>query len=459
MAYELPIGSSNVDKLIDKINKAAKAFEDLDAKSKAFGKGSLGGGGAAREEIHRVASRRGGPSSPAGYDSGDFSGPYSRLSNARRAMDRAKETGDSGLIRDSEIRMHRAQSAVDRAERTMRPKTQQDAIWDAINTSRMGAGGKLFPLVNKMREAGLTDPRTFAAVAKAAGVSAELAARIAPTAAGALAGMTPAAMAMFGVAGAATGVAVGAGALAFNQALQNGRSGAATRFGTGSMGAGAGQIEALSGFTGSDGINKAMQTADRLREASFGSAYMRARGVIDYGGATIDKGANYMKSVDVLRGIKDEGTAIRVARDMGLTEELRTRLISDRQYSQLVNSRRFASNRYGDMRSAQFDAQKESIMNNASGLAGIVGWAAYDITAGPVVNHINNSLSWLSESMQGGPVQAARNKANAIHNAPRNSREEMIGAGPRAGSAVPPGIRMAQLNEKWDTDAASLGGF
>ena len=400
MAYEIPIDSTAIDLLIQRLDEATQGTRNLREESSRLndvvrhrprmgragvgGGGILGGGGGAMNdpwtayEIAKanypqptleadraaryneaVALKRmqtaEGVLSPAAPPLKYIGGVHQRAFEAEQWLQNARESKDPRKIRDAELYAERARAARDKAEAP--PKSRQDLLWEAFSTSRIGPGGKLMPLISRLRAAGTTQEELqnhFVGM----GADPAMAAKIAPMAARIAAGALPIALAATGVAAAVAGVV-----MVTNRALEMGRAGSAGYWGGGGSPRATGQGMALAGFLGKDLTASATGFGEQLRGGSFGAGYFRSRGVYDMGPYTTDKTANYIRGIDELRRIKSDQIAIRVARDTGMVDELRYRDMTDSTYGRLKRSMGARGSAQSRQDSAEFDANRTIIQN------------------------------------------------------------------------------------------------
>jgi len=282
-------------------------------------------------------------------------GPHQRAFEAEQLLQNALTSGDPRKIRDAEIYSAKTRAARDKADAP--PKTKNDLMFEAFISSRIGPGGQLLPLISKLKAAGTTQQQLqqhFIGM----GADPDMAAKIAPMAARIAANALPIALAATGVAAGVAGVA-----MVTNRALEMNRaSGSAYWTGGGSARA-TGQGMALSNFVGKDLGSAAVGFGDQLRQGSYGAGYFRSRGITDLGPYTTDKTSNYIRGIDELRRIKSDQEAIRIARDTGMTDELRYRDLSDPTYERLKRSMGDRATPEARKAAAEFDANKAEFDN------------------------------------------------------------------------------------------------
>jgi hypothetical protein len=365
MAYDLNIDrNESVKKLIGDLQDAAKAAKGLNAEMKGVND-TIGDGTGGRKFAPppAYASKTSdymnwgtvGPSGARYPWKGN--GPRQQLEQAEEGLKRARQLGDEALTKDQENRVRSLRLRVAKADRALddTPKSPADAMRDMLMTSRFDpVTGRMFPLVNKAMAAGynLSSPEGSHGAAQglaALGIGAGK--DLAPVIARAASALVPLAVGAAGVA-AVVGAAESGSAIlrADNKAFYT-------------MGGTPGGVGSALALGGENAATKAMQLADRLREGSYGSAFLRSRGIMDYGPAQVDKSTNYVRSLDALRSVKDINQRIRIARDTGLTDDLWTSDLSQGTYNALKRSRAGAGSE-GDRRTeAEYTAKKERLGN------------------------------------------------------------------------------------------------
>ena len=299
------------------------------------------------------------------YDLDPYSreGVRDRLDREASMLERAKATGDDKLIRDQQNRVLTAQKAVDRAERALGgPKSRDEILEDILNTSRIGAGGKLFPLVGKLRQLQTLEGADAAAsTLQGLGIGAG---KSAAELSGGIMGFAGKALPSL-----LTGLGVAAGGAALYGVAEAGdermRKTNAAFYTMGGSPTSVGEAMALGGENAGA---KAMAFGDRLRQGSYGSAFMHAQGIYDMGPMQTDKSSNYVLGIDALRGIKDDQEAIRVARDTGLTDDLWTRKLNAQTFGELRRSIGNAGSPEELKSEAEYRAGKEMFGNSMNKL-------------------------------------------------------------------------------------------
>jgi hypothetical protein len=331
-------------------------------------------------------------------------GPHQRSFQAEQYLQNAQASGDPRKIRDAEIYADRARKAVAKADAP--PKTPSQLIFEAFMSSRIGPGGKLMPLVSKLMQAGITQEQlqqqfggqghgspdghggtTFHFGKNGVNVGADALTNLAEMAPAA-ANIAKLALPIIAASGAASSVVSGV-VLATNRALEMGRAGGAAYWSGGGSAAATGRGMALSNFVGKDLGSAAVGFGDQLRQSSFGAGYFRSRGITDLGPYTTDKTSNYIRGIDELRRIKSDQMAIRVARDTGMTDELRYRDLSNESYNRLRDSMGDRGAPETRKAAAEFDANKAILGNQWDKFTAEIG-NAFVPMATSVVHGLNN---------------------------------------------------------------------
>ena len=78
---------------------------------------------------------------------------------------------------------------------------------------------------------------------------------------------------------------------------------------------------------------------ESLHGGTYGAGWMRARGIVDLGGLTIDKDANYLRGVRAIWDEPSRDIATRVARDLDLVPELNGRDLSPSDRKEMLDRR------------------------------------------------------------------------------------------------------------------------
>lgn len=335
MAYDIPIESTKMDAFGASVDRAIGKVEDLDRRVKDLN-GTLNdtktAGGrvvqAARNPADGADAGEAPSAKSAGYGRAvgprDPVNPYKgggsrqSLSREQRALEMAEEIGDDDLIRDQKAKVRRAQRRVAADDRLIDGKSSDmtEAAMSALMRSRVNLG-PLSPLVMDL----------MPLLGKAGG------------------------MALSGV-GAVVGLA--------NSGAEAMRQGNRAYY---EMGGSAGNVGAAMALGGENAAAKAIQLGDRLREGSFGSAYLRGQGIQDLGPAQVDKSSNYVQALDALRRMPDGPNKVRAYRELGLTEDEWTGDLSPRSFKRLMGSYGSAGS-VGERRAdAEFHASQDAAGN------------------------------------------------------------------------------------------------
>lgn len=318
--------SSKFDASMDSAGERVRKLKDEASKVTLGGAGFSSGGGGGNN-----AGRGGG-----------LADPWARADAARAA----RITGEAKGASAEELRNLRYQEArtgrsARSADKLINGQTFSGKVGDALMTSRIGAGG-LMPLMSKL--AGIVGPEGLA------------------------------------VAGALT-----AGYQAFQAGSESRHALGSARFTSGGTYKEVGQMSGIGAFLGmspGDAADSAVAFGQSLHGSTFGGGYMRTRGITDFGGAQVDKAKNWLAGTEALWAEKNEATAIRVARDTGMTSVLWGRNLSKDQQQSLIDMGRFESSPDEQRKEAQWMMTKAQ----ASGWwdAGVRDFADQVQSAGPV---------------------------------------------------------------------------
>jgi len=497
MAYEIPISTGPLDAVINKFNDAAAAVERMNA--------SVSKGERAMRGLDRASGGNGrGPASRV-YDIAR--GAEQRYDIAARRLETARATGNSTLIADAQANLIRQERARARQRELVEGSaTHGNAVWDAISSSRIGPGGKLYPLVNRLRAAGFGSqeelqahfaaqgmgPQAAAAAASAAsasrvsntagalqnlGVSAATAGRIAPNVAGsasAVAALASAALPLIGPVGVAA-VATTAAYAAASTAAATQRTAGGIYYSTGSSSYDVARIRGLAGFAGKDPSGAVDALAGALHNGSYGAAVANSRGIVDMGSFTKDRGKNYIRAIKMLRELP-ERQAIPVARDLGMTNELRLRDLSDDGMRRLENANRPRSKAERraaadfDAKGQEFGAAWNDTVTNLGNifLPAMTGFVEFfnpknwaDMWEDkPLGNPKNWDMRTAADARSGKGAVKDDNTA-AVEELTRTlkSGREQIGGGSRSVGAVPAGWKLMTMDTALKSDAMAMGAF
>lgn len=390
-------------------------------------------------------------------------GPLQRLAAAQNALASANASGDPSRIFDAQYRVHLAQRSYARAKNAMSPPSFGNLLSQAIFSTRIGFGGgghgglQISPLVGRMGQ---------------------LIGRGMMSGGGAAAGGA-------GVAGAAGLVAVGV-IVAFVAALSKARDAvnrfsqtAASAFGT------PGQtttLMRLSDALGIDAGSAASSFGSRIGNGGLDASLARRLGINPrnsfFSGNTNDA-QKYLKALEQIANMSDDGMAARYAKQLGLPEAMRLREASPDVRKRFLSQQNELANPAHRRAVADFNLElanlKQSFEKAVVALAPflkvismIAGVVASVVTW--VIDLYNKIPAWLKGltgigdlfSRSGSKKNDALDKnTQAImdNTAAMNNFRQIFSQGPRAGSAIPSAwgyetLRRAQLGE-----LANLGAF
>ncbi|RYG37851.1 hypothetical protein EON81_05365 [bacterium] len=285
--------------------------------------------------------------------------------------------------------------------------------------------------------------------------------------------------------GLVVGATIGVGAMLAEMGAAKMREGSRLFYGLGSDPKTAGIAGALGRASGVDAVSKARSLGEALMQGSYGSAYLRSKGINDAGSLTVDKGTNYVRAIDELRRIKSDREAIRVARDVGLEDELWMRDLSNNSYRRLRDSGSRAGSPDERRSEAEYRASKEEFGSNWDRLWRGASQPIVDLGTA-FVRGVNNtfdsgywskfgSKEWVEK--YGGydmGVSSAAEKARSKNNEDpyikalnENTRaiteNTRVGGGKFASGAIPEGFsagwKRGNLSETLKSQATLLGGF
>ena len=490
MAYEIPINTGPLDAIIGKFNDAAAAVERMNA---SVSKGERAMRGLDQASGGGFGSRGRGPNNRV-YDIAR--GAEQRYDIASRRLETARATGNSTLIADAQANLIRQERARARQRELIEGSaTHGNAVWDAFMSSRIGPGGKLYPLVNRLRAAGFGSqeqlqahfagqgmtPQAAAAAASAAagsrvsntagalqnlGMSAATAGRLAPgiaSAASTVASLASAAMPLLipGAVALAGAVVIGAGA---NAAAASYRTGGDLYYRSGSSTTGVGQLRGIGAFLGKDAGAASDALAGALHNGSYGAAVLASRGIVDMGSMTKDRGKNYLRAIDELVKMP-ESQAIRVARDTGMQDELWMRDLSPDVRSKLMDSyadsgspgeRRAAADfkGRGEINGAQWDKLTRQVMDPLVKFGSWVLGGFGEDDAWEQAKAIGNKGKKTVSSAKDDNTAAVEELTRTL-----KSGREQIGGGSRSMGSVPAGWRLTTMDTALKGQAMALGAF
>lgn len=412
--------------------------------------------------------------------------PWDRLQAANTRYDLNSRLGVSeNRMRALDLERIRAQRAVNRADREMNP-VQDDPLKTMFMRTRLKIG-PWHPLVGDLVKNGLLDESKIDGFLGRIGSS--------QAAKAAVTRLSAAALPVLGTA------AVGAAAIRLSlQGLQQTfDSGRGYYLGGGgrNYGAAAGIFSPF-GMDGRATAGVANEFGDRLRSGGFGAAWMRSQGVVDFGVYTLNKFDNLVKAIDKLRAT-DESTAIRVARDLGISDALWVRNLSDSSYRSIKNTGQWRNSPAAQLGSAEWEAAKTKVgdywdqikatatlpladmaiaknlrdkgrYGDMIKLFGAVA-ARWYVPANLAVQawdhfHPNegNSSKWydqLARSARGNQGDPTKENTEAIRDLTRTMKDspERIGIGPRGNRSVPAGWTYEMMEEAMKGQAMKLGAY
>lgn len=442
MAYDIELKSPNLDSFDRKLDQSLTKVERL-----SQGMQSLG------EQSYTVTARN----IPAG--------PFTRLETVQAKMAAIGADGSSAS-KDLSYSLKRAELAAAKAEKFGQPLSRGEAMNELLMSSRISlkdGGVSMMPLVNRM----MSYRSASALFGESIG--------------GNLAGMAV----PLGAASAAIFTLTQA-AHAFGEVVRD-VTGTYYTGGGGSAGTGKAMgAAAMLGMSGGDFANQAVGFGSTLRKGGYGSAYFRSKGLVDYGVYQTDKTTNFVKALDILRNEPNESTAIRVARDAGLSDYLWLRGVDEGTYQSVINAYGPVSG--GAMREgANYRAKiaglgmsggifpqgvgyplghlvMDQVMPNKIDMLtpfGPLGTAIRDMIRDSGYETIGLPMSFGGTGK--GSQSATKELSNAasdLQDAARTLKEnaEQIGGGPRAHGAIPAGWKYLQMDEALTSGAVGLLG-
>lgn len=498
MAYEIEIGPS-FDKLSDSIDRSISKVDLLDQRVRGLKNDAssvtIGG-----RTLNMPSVGESGPRGPSSRVYDVPGGPNQRLSSAEHRLTEMRKTGDHDLIRDAEGKVESARRAVERQERHLYERDNpRSKLSDLIASSRIGPGGRLYPLLGKLHEAGLTSPEELEKL----GMSAQGAAQIAPMLAQVAKMALPMAVGMAGAYGA--------------YKLADGASASITR--RGSMrdlaGGSAGQIGQALGLGAT--TQEVMGLGEDLRRGSSASAYFASKGINDFGDYTDNKTGNYIKAMDALRDPRlSDVQRRRYIRQMPSLQDKAwmsdPELFPQEQYDRLKDS-------YGaNMTDAElkdrirakniFEGERLRLSNHINDIKETVGTPAMSLASTAMEHSLATIAAPIAGFMLGGPAggvaagvaaigveKLSRNLGNwagggiaktpdtkrisrfpvrdnsARINAEKSQHDEQgyayrtssgghsSGLGQRAMSGIAPGYAYQQLDANFTSQAINMGAF
>lgn len=476
--YEIPITTPGSEQVLSAFDKIAEKMRDVARVS--------------QQSIHRVRST-------AQQNGRGLDDPWRRLEqlnslnappsdyNAQRALDLARERAWRRANRANQELMQGP--PLPKGGARALEANKPDPIHTMFMRTRLKIG-PWQPLVGDLVKNGLLDAtKVDSMLAKISGSA------IAKRAAASLAG---AALPIL-LGGAAV---AGAGALAIKwgvNGLEN-QFGAARGYYAGGGGKGYGATSSILGPLGMDprqSADFAVQFGERLRQGGYGASVLRSKGVIDLGRYTINKFENLEKAIDALRKM-DERKAMMVARDVGLSDALWVRDLSQGSYEALKNSGNWQNDPGARLGSAEWQSIKQRTGNSwdqfqnsltlpfsdmaimtrlreqgrygdMAKLAGAAALRYNPLTAlgVGVWDHFHpnegNSDKWyneLAKQTTSGSGSSKDDLVSEIRNLTRTIKDqrEFIGGGTRSRS-MPTGWKAQQLENVLDGHVQAIGAF
>lgn len=464
------------DKVATKFDTVIEKLETIDAKYKQVGQGFSAGQGARAASAAR-----------------QHTGIYSKLAEAKERLNNATLKGIDLEIKDARAAVFAAQKRVESHERRVKMETSGVPDWMATSRLAIGPNGKLqlMPLLNRMIESGqLGGTGGVGGILNLSGMGGG----IGSVGQGFAASMPGLAKVGIGLAGAgAAFMAIKAAADAFSRATKPFTQTHWTGGGTSQQTGAAVALGAALGMdTGSMG-DRAVSLSERLLHGGYGASYMRSKGVTGAGWWRANQTGTYLRALDELRNIQDDEEAIRVARDLGLQDELRVRDLSPGTYQSLRRSSSAAGSRESRRAAAEYDANKaiisrtlqdwwvsgtkplmESFNQGAQDLrdvgkmnwhdATIGGWKRFATAKGWKEFFSGDTTPWLEATRERlskesggsgkGQVEATKALTRALKDA-----TDAINLGSRSGQAVPAAWRNRMLEEALHNQAMALGSW
>lgn len=364
--------------------------------------------------------------------------PWERLETLQRKMTKKIQDGGSDQdLRRDRLEIFHAKKAVQTADRDLQ-SPQVNALSDLVKNAQFNIGPwktSLGDLSNK----GIIDGEMID------GVIARVAAS--PVGEAAVAALSAAALPI--MAGSA---AVAFAAASFSTFMDNTREyGNAAARGGGREGlAAATGIGSFSGLTPTQMADAANQFGDRLRGGGFGAAWMHEHGLQDNGDIyTPNKFPNFVKALDLLRNEKNEEKAMIVARQMGLSDFMSVRNLSDESWEELKKTTLVQSSGLGADVEAQNRANWTKLGNVWDGVKTGVGLVVGQMLTGNfrgIGGLISgNPLAPIEEAMKSGRGNSSKGTGKTdmeentgeLKNLTRTLKDqrEILGGGQRARNA------------------------
>jgi hypothetical protein len=296
------------------------------------------------------------------------------------------------------------------------------------------------------------------------GFGAAAAAKVAPGLVGgasAVAALATAAMPLIGPA-AIVGLVASASYAAASAAATTQRTAGGLYYSTGSSARDVARIRGLAGFAGKDPGAAVDALAGALHNGSYGAAVAMSHGIVDKGSFTKDRGANYIRAIKMLRELP-ENQAIPVARDLGMTNELRLRDLSDDGMRRLENANRPRS-KAERRAAADFDAKGQEFgaawNDTITNLGNIVLPAMTGFVDFFNPKNWGDTFSPPNEKKK-SKSDATSDNTDAIQDLTRTLKDgrEQVGGGSRSMGAVPAGWKLMTMDSALKGQAMAMGAF
>lgn len=467
IVIDLEIGRG-FEKTADRVNELSAALKGLREETKSVGQSFSGGGGG---KITKATK--------------DLGGIYTKQAEALERYNKALAENDALEQKNSKWALFKANNAVRAAERRMAMEAAGVPDWMATARVAIGPGGKLqmFPLLNRLIADGKFNASDVGGIADLGGAGGPGGAGGGGGDGGAGGSGGGGGAGGFGGIGAlgkipkipflGPMIAVGVALEGFRRALESfsglvrpqGQAGY-TSGGTPQEIAQLSGIGRYLGMTPEQAGNRAVALGDALRGGGFGAAYMRSKGIVDMGPYTIDKATNQLRVLDELRQIRSESQAVRVARDLGVSDQLWVRDLSDSDYRRLKDGARASGTPEMRRKAARWEATKAELGNwfdriKLNFIDNITGGANRDrnekalegLRAAMEPKHANKKKSGSGEPGDAN-TKALEDNTRALR-----ASTEQIGGGKRAAGAIPAGWRYMMMEEALRGQAAQLGAF
>ena len=427
MAYEIPIDVGTLDKMIDRLEKAATLSDKLTGKVASL-----------NNELRNSGSSSMAPKVAGGaqstfqrkFDSiyNNTAGPFTRVQLADQRLMDARSAGfaaSSPEMKNAVYAQMVAQKSEARAQKVLDGgPSRLDLIKQAVMSSRFGADG-LMPLVG----------RTMAALGE----------------------------------GGAAGLGIGYAAYKlgeYGEAQQGKAFNIYSR--TGGSPTEVARLRAM----GDDAGERALAFGDRLNQGGVASGYFRSRGIIDRGPYQVNKATNYLNAIDALRNERDESTAIRIARESGLSNELKYRYMDKGIYNRLSQTTSQAGTPEAIRNWANFEGRKEEANNALQRVGDNIGdYINRRIKSvsdnpfellGPIgaVGAVGDIIDMITgRDTKAGKAKSMSDQKNNTGSSQRVFRDEMIGGGINAHAGANLGEVLGTMTSRNLSDSMRIGAF